>query len=323
MKTQKLTAPGEFRAICMVMVVITAYLIWSNVRFGSPDLSTIPEVEISTDTLPDNGQSNQPAGTAKNSRRTQINSARSRTSQYPSGPQRAYTKKKKSSQRTAEVVRIDCRPFDPNTVQADSLISWGLPVRIARNMEKYVGAGGQFRSHEDLARIYNMDTTCLRQLVECAIFEARAEKKYRQEVSSICINSASVEEFTKLRGIGDVLASRIVKFRDKLGGFVSVSQIADTYGLPPETFAQIETSLQIKSGIEQIAINEINMESLASHPYVTFRQARAITNYVDNHGALTSSDDLLNIHSLDSGWVKKVEPYFDWSEPIVVVAIEE
>ena len=44
------------------------------------------------------------------------------------------------------------RPFDPNTVNYDSLISWGLEPFIAANMIKYRVAGGRFIQTEDLKK---------------------------------------------------------------------------------------------------------------------------------------------------------------------------
>jgi competence ComEA-like helix-hairpin-helix protein len=61
------------------------------------------------------------------------------------------------------------------------------------------------------------------------------------------INSADTTPFIALPGIGAKLAQRIIKFRDKLGGFYSIDQVAETFGLPDSTYQKIKPRLIIKN----------------------------------------------------------------------------
>ena len=58
------------------------------------------------------------------------------------------------------------------------------------------------------------------------------------------INTADTSAFIALPGIGNKLALRIVNFRDKLGGFYSIDQIGETYGLPDSVFRKIKPILK-------------------------------------------------------------------------------
>ncbi len=60
----------------------------------------------------------------------------------------------------------------------------------------------------------------------------------------IDVNQADTTAFIALPGIGSKLASRIVNFRNKLGGFYSVEQVGETFGLPDSTFQLIKPRLQ-------------------------------------------------------------------------------
>ncbi len=51
------------------------------------------------------------------------------------------------------------------------------------------------------------------------------------------LNGATVEELTQIPGIGDVLAARIVAYRDEIGGFINRAQLLDVSGIGETKFA--------------------------------------------------------------------------------------
>lgn len=54
------------------------------------------------------------------------------------------------------------------------------------------------------------------------------------------INVASVQELSSLPGIGQVLAQRIVAYREENGGFTHISQLEQVEGIGPNIFSKIE-----------------------------------------------------------------------------------
>lgn len=104
---------------------------------------------------------------------------------------------------------------------------------------------------------------------------AKTERQEKQnppkakEPLSIEINSADTTEFKKLRGIGSTYAARIVKFRGKLGGFYSVEQIKEVYGINAELYESIRPSLKANpSDIKKIDINDEAFTFGFYHPYM-------------------------------------------------------
>jgi competence protein ComEA len=55
----------------------------------------------------------------------------------------------------------------------------------------------------------------------------------------VSLNSATVEEFDSLPGIGPTLAQRIVSWREQNGGFASLDQLNDVTGIGDKLFAGI------------------------------------------------------------------------------------
>lgn len=56
----------------------------------------------------------------------------------------------------------------------------------------------------------------------------------------ININTANAEELTALPGIGEVLAGRIVSYREQYGSFLSTEELMDVAGISEKTYERIK-----------------------------------------------------------------------------------
>ena len=54
------------------------------------------------------------------------------------------------------------------------------------------------------------------------------------------LNSASAEQLTALNGVGEVLAGRILEYREAHGGFDSVAQLEEVRGIGAKTLSDLE-----------------------------------------------------------------------------------
>ncbi len=123
------------------------------------------------------------------------------------------------------------------------------------------------------------------------------------------INRAVKEDFMRLSGIGEVLSTRILKFRKKLGGFHSVNQIADVYGLSDETFGSIKSLLKCNGEVDQINLNETSFKELLSHPYLNYEEVKGIKNFLQKKGSISDAETLIKVtnKSQEDAW--KLIPY--------------
>ncbi|MCC8152844.1 MAG: helix-hairpin-helix domain-containing protein, partial [Tannerellaceae bacterium] len=81
----------------------------------------------------------------------------------------------------------------------------------------------------------------------------------------------------KVPGIGPVFANRIIKYRELLGGFYSVEQLKEVYGIEEDRFSQLKDWFKADALlIRKVYINQLTEEELRSHPYINYKQARAI-----------------------------------------------
>jgi DNA uptake protein ComE-like DNA-binding protein len=213
--------------------------------------------------------------------------------------------------------------FDPNTVSKEDLKRLGLSKRAVNVMINYRKKGGTFRKREDLSKIYGITEDDFERLfpyikipekepnVTFASIETSAIPKSYENTApvKIEINTASPEEWQQLRGIGPYYSKNICWFRDKLGGFVSIEQIAETNKLPDSTFQNIKPFLLLNQPVKKIDLNAASAKDFAVHPYLKWSQANAIVKYRDQHGNFTNIDQLENIKILDKQTLYRIKPY--------------
>lgn len=134
----------------------------------------------------------------------------------------------------------------------------------------------------------------------------------RKTYKPVEINSADTTGLIALPGIGSKLAARIVLFREKLGGFYSVKQVGEVYGLQDSVFQKLAAYLRCDSQkIKKIDINNVSKELLATHPYIRWKLADAIITYRNEHGSFSSAKDLQKIEMIDDEVARRLLPYID------------
>ncbi len=231
-----------------------------------------------------------------------------------------------SIQTTAPVIiQSPNEKFDPNTVIKEELLSFGLPEKIVDRMIKFRDAGGKFAEPEDLENVYGMKKAWVEQLlpwmeiVKPEIVDPKKinfnKKKIEKKENPITdINTADFEDWQNLIGIGPYYADKIMGYREKLGGFVSVDQILETNGLPDSVKQSILPALRTSDIFRKIKINSLSTKEMAMHPYITWKEANAINNYRKQHGPFKSRTDLEKMLALQPGFIDRIIPYLDFTE---------
>src|SRR6185369_7619958 len=214
--------------------------------------------------------------------------------------------------------------FDPNTLSAGGWKKLGIREKTISTIQNYLKKGGYFSEAEDLKKIYGVrpdDYVRLKPYIRITSpkTESPADKQseFKKETFAtkprlvvVDINTADTAAFIALPGIGSKLASRIVNFRDKLGGFYSADQIAETYGLPDSVFLKIKPFLKVEASIvRKFNINTATKEEMKSHPYLKWNLANAIVEYRNQHGAFSSLEDLKKISLITTDIFDKVKFY--------------
>jgi competence protein ComEA len=163
--------------------------------------------------------------------------------------------------------------FDPNTLDSAGWQKIGLHDKTINTILNYRNKGGRFKQPEDLRKIYSLkkeEADVLIRYVQIKPIneqrlqtnepheELQKKSNYHKQTAllaanpqTIDINTATVEEFKSLPGIGEVLSNRIIKFRGAIHGFKSIEDIRKTYGLSDSTYQLIQPYLTINNIISQ------------------------------------------------------------------------
>jgi DNA uptake protein ComE-like DNA-binding protein len=134
--------------------------------------------------------------------------------------------------------------------------------------------------------------------------------KYSPRVTNLELNSADSASLEGLPGIGPVLAARIIKYRNLLGGYAKVDQLKEVYGLPEETYNFISGRLTADSSVvKKIRINSADYKQMIRLPYFSKQEVSAILKYRELGGRINSMDDLIDNKLIAKEKADKIRPY--------------
>ena len=212
--------------------------------------------------------------------------------------------------------------FDPNTLSAEGWKKLGVKDKTIQTIQKYLAKGGKFYKPEDISKIWGLqkaDANRMIPFVKIAA-EKKQEKTYtnvneyaplkKEAKPLVDINTADTTAFIALPFIAGKLANRIITFRDKLGGFYSINQVGETFGLRDSVFQIIKSRLVITNAtVKQININKATADEMKTHPYIRYAIANAIVQYRTQHGNFSSIADIKKIVLVTDDIFIKLAPY--------------
>ena len=106
------------------------------------------------------------------------------------------------------------------------------------------------------------------------------------------------------------LISKIILYRNQLGGYANKFQLLEIYHFPESIFERIHSLLQVNTSlILPIGVNSKSEEELALHPYLSYKEAKAIVLYRKNNGAIKNQDDFEKINAVGTETKERLKPY--------------
>ncbi|PWK77635.1 competence ComEA-like helix-hairpin-helix protein [Mucilaginibacter oryzae] len=202
--------------------------------------------------------------------------------------------------------------FNPNKLSLTEWVKLGLSPQQAQVIKHYQEKGGRFYTKGDVQKMYSINAETYKRLepyIELPDGPAyRMNKAKPGEV--IEVNTADSAKLTMIRGIGPAFARRIVRYRQRVGGFYSKAQLKEVYGIDEQKYKQIEDGVSVDGRyLIKVNINTAVFNDLKRFPYLSYKQMDAIIAYRDEHGNYRSVKDLENIAILNAQILRKIEPY--------------
>ena len=231
-------------------------------------------------------------------------------------------------------------PFDPNTADSTVLLRLGLARWQVSNIYKYRAAGGIYRTKEDFAQLYGLTVGQYRELEPYitigadyqpastlfanrkteptndrtqrrdSVFTPRYPIKLA-EGETIDLATADTTLLQRVPGIGSYYARRIVDYRQRLGGFISTSQLSEIDGFPHDALTYF-TLANDGAPVEKLNVNSLSLNELKQHPYINFYRARAIVDYRRQNGPIADIGELRLLPAFDDALIGKLRPYVSY-----------
>jgi hypothetical protein len=129
------------------------------------------------------------------------------------------------------------------------------------------------------------------------------------DVVEVDLNECDSAQLEKLPRIGPYTARKIIQYRSRLGGYISVLQLREIKGL--DTLILNESQIKWKvnlSKINKLNFGQFDVVKWYKHPYIGKEKAKIIQNYVKLHSPMTESK-WLKMKALSESEKTIIHPY--------------
>jgi DNA uptake protein ComE-like DNA-binding protein len=220
-------------------------------------------------------------------------------------------------------------PFNPNFITDYKGYKLGMSVQeidrllTFRKENKYVNSAEEF---QDVTKVSDSLLTTIAPYFKFPdwVNNKKEFKEYKRYVFTpfakkgkwvvIDINLATQEDLIKISGIGEAISLRILKFKESLGGFVSMDQMKDVYGLSPEVIESLKAHFKISvlPIVKKIDINNASIKELSQFPYFNYQMAKQIVTFRSMNGDFKNIEDLTKIKGLSIDMANIIALYLDF-----------
>ncbi len=214
--------------------------------------------------------------------------------------------------------------FNPNNLPENKWAELGLSAKQIKVIKNFESKGGKFRKKEDLKRMYCISENEYRILepyivipvdsllkkTEKIVFTKNENVKSTKNCGNIDINTADTLLLQTLKGIGSGFSRKIVKYREKLGGFSKKEQLLEVWGMDNERYKAIENCITLGNyNVIKINLNTASVSVLNKHPYIDMNIAKALIAYRNTHGKFKTISEIKNCVLVHEQLYSKIEPY--------------
>jgi competence protein ComEA len=228
--------------------------------------------------------------------------------------QNKYQYKKSYSRK--DKYKIPERKFDPNQYSFEDWMKLGLSEKQVAVIMKFTSRG--IYSNDDLKKIFVIHEELFNKVKDSTYYPQKETlskveheiNQDRQTALLVDLNKSSVEDFTKINGIGPFYAKQIIRYREQLGGYNSKEQLLEVWKMNLETYEKLKDYIFIQKGeTKKISLNSTNINELNNHPYLNWNQANSIIKMKEQRGGFKSINDIKESILIDEETFEKLVPY--------------
>lgn len=208
-------------------------------------------------------------------------------------------------------------PFAIDTASAAYLAAIGFSPRQAEVIVRYREASGGIRDAEQFCKCYVVSDRMAERLLPYIVF---TEKPAAEDTAPtlaapaaperIEINSADSAALRSVVGIGEKSVAEIMRYRELLGGFSSVEQLAELKCVTESNYERILPQIRCDScKISKIDINFADPKELMRHPYVSAKALRRIVKQRKLKGGWSGIEEMIEDDIFTRDEAERLAPY--------------
>lgn len=209
--------------------------------------------------------------------------------------------------------------FNPNGLAVNDWVRLGLSPAQAKSIKNYEAKGGKFETKADVKKLFVISAERYAELEpfialpEAGTNATNANSKPAARTTErriIELNTADSSDLVSINGIGPTFAKRILAYRERLGGFRTVDQLTEVFGMDEEHYEQVKGNVKADSTyIRKINVNDATVSDLKKHPYIGPGVAQALVSYRKQHGLFHSVAEIQKCNLVNADLYRKIAGY--------------
>lgn len=209
--------------------------------------------------------------------------------------------------------------FDPNTVDSQSLLSLGLKAQTAHYLINWRNKGKRFNTAEELQSLYSLSDKDYRRLAPYIRIQQKENEFTKESYSypkltalpeQINLNTIDSATLVRIKGIGPILAHKIVAYRNQLGGYMQIQQLLEVFRFADSNMlAYTKQLFIIPNEVRKIKLNTASETELAQHPYIGITMAKNIVLLRRGLNKYENISQLRQVPLMNEEKYRKIAPY--------------
>lgn len=136
-----------------------------------------------------------------------------------------------------------------------------------------------------------------------------SSKKYSQRIV-LDLNKVDSLQLIRVPGIGPTFAHRIISLRNLLGGYYTVEQLQEVYGMDEDKYLMIKRWFCIKTQPQTYILENLDADNIPNHIYLSYKQKNAFIRMICRYGKITSWKQIMSEPEFNHDDSVRLSKYF-------------
>ncbi len=213
-------------------------------------------------------------------------------------------------------------PFNPNFITDYKGYTLGMSAEEIDRLHRFRESDKWINSITDFKRVTQVSDTLLHKISPFFKFpdwvtNPKPKKKngykrtWKTNEEKRDLNTMTAGQLLSIEGVDEQSADKILKYRDKIGGFLIYKQVYDVYGVPTDVKRAIldEYTVKVVPAVTKINVNTATASDISTVPMLSFNLAMEIINYRTLREGITSIEELAQIEGMTPYKFERIRLY--------------